>query len=169
MTAANTWEYLDWLRSVTSLPIVPKGIMTRADAARAVEAGVEGIIVSNHGGRQLGRSISTLEALPEVVAGAGGKEVYLDGGVRTGGDILVALALGARAVLVGRPVDVGARGGRRRGVARVLDTLRQELADDAGLCGLVDATAAPANSSSTRSAEPDRPPAMRVKAGLRSR
>ena len=142
LTAANTWEYLDWLRSVTSLPIVPKGIMTRADAARAVDAGVDGIIVSNHGGRQLGRSLSTLDALPDVVAGAGGKEVYLDGGVRTGGDILVALALGARAVLVGRPVMWGLAVGGADGVTRVLDTFRQELADDAGLCGLADATAA---------------------------
>ena len=72
-----------WLRSVTSLPIVPKGIMTGDDAARAVDAGASGIIVSNHGGRQLERSISTLDALAEVVAGAGGVEVYLDGGVRT--------------------------------------------------------------------------------------
>ena len=116
--------------------------MTRADAARAVAAGVDGIIVSNHGGRQLGRSISTLDALPDVVAGAGGVEVYLDGGVRTGGDILVALALGARAVLVGRPVMWGLAVGGADGVARVLDTFRQELADDAGLCGLADATAA---------------------------
>jgi 4-hydroxymandelate oxidase len=141
LTAANTWEYLAWIRSVTSLPIVPKGIMTRGDAARAVDAGVDGIIVSNHGGRQLGRSISTLDALADVVAGAAGKEVYLDGGVRTGGDILVALALGARAVLVGRPVMWGLAVGGADGVARVLDTFRQELADDGGLCGLADVTA----------------------------
>ena len=104
LLATNTWDYLAWLRSVTSLPIVPKGIMTRDDAARAVDAGAAGIIVSNHGGRQLARSISTLDALPDVVAGAGGAEVYLDGGVRSGGDVLIALALGARAVLVARPV-----------------------------------------------------------------
>jgi 4-hydroxymandelate oxidase len=140
LTAANTWEYLDWLRSVTSLPIVPKGIMTRGDATRAVDAGVDGIIVSNHGGRQLGRSIATLDALADVLDGAGGLEVYLDGGVRTGGDILVALALGARAVLVGRPVMWGLAVGGGEGVARVLDTFRQELADDAGLCGLADVT-----------------------------
>ena len=142
-TGSNTWEYLAWLRSVTSLPIVPKGIMTGDDAARAVDAGASGIIVSNHGGRQLERSISTLDALPEVVEGAGSVEVYLDGGVRTGGDILVALALGARAVLVGRPAMWGLAVGGADGVARVLDTFRQELADDAGLCGLADATAVP--------------------------
>jgi 4-hydroxymandelate oxidase len=142
-TGSNTWEYLTWLRSVTSLPIVPKGIMTGDDAARAVEAGASGIIVSNHGGRQLERSVSTLDALPEVVEGAGKAEVYLDGGVRTGGDILVALALGARAVLVGRPAMWGLAVGGADGVARVLDTFRQELADDAGLCGLADATAVP--------------------------
>ena len=114
LEAANTWDYITWLRSVTSLPIVPKGIMTRDDAARAVDAGAAGIIVSNHGGRQLARSISTLDALPDVVAGAGGAEVYLDGGVRSGGDVLIALALGARAVLVARPGAVGHGAGRRR-------------------------------------------------------
>ena len=143
LTGANTWEYLSWLRSVTKLPIVPKGIMTADDAARAVDAGAAAIIVSNHGGRQLERSISTLDALADVVAGGAGVEVYLDGGVRTGGDILVALALGARAVLIGRPAMWGLAVGGAEGVARVLDTLRQELADDAGLCGLPDVTAVP--------------------------
>jgi 4-hydroxymandelate oxidase len=143
LTGSNTWEYLGWLRSVTKLPIVPKGIMTADDAARAVDAGAAGLIVSNHGGRQLERSISTLDALPDVVDGAAGVEVYLDGGVRTGGDILVALALGARAVLIGRPAMWGLAVGGAEGVARVLDNLRQELADDAGLCGLPDATAVP--------------------------
>jgi isopentenyl diphosphate isomerase/L-lactate dehydrogenase-like FMN-dependent dehydrogenase len=143
LIASNTWEYLEWLRSVTTLPVVPKGIMTGADARRAVDAGAAGVIVSNHGGRQLERSISTLDALPDVVEGAGAAEVYLDGGVRTGGDILVALALGARAVLIGRPAMWGLAVGGAEGVARVLDTMRAELADDAGLCGLADATAAP--------------------------
>ena len=143
LVGSNTWEYLGWLRSVTSLPIVPKGIMTGADAARAVDAGAAGIIVSNHGGRQLERSIATLDALADVVEGAGAAEVYLDGGVRSGGDILVALALGARAVLVGRPAMWGLAVGGADGVERVLDTFRQELADDAGLCGLADVTAVP--------------------------
>jgi 4-hydroxymandelate oxidase len=103
-----------------------------------VDAGAAAVIVSNHGGRQLDRSIATLDALADVVAGAHGAEVYLDGGVRRGGDILVALALGARAVMVGRPVMWGLAVGGAEGVARVLDNLRAELADDAGLCGLAD-------------------------------
>lgn len=143
LTGANTWEFLAWLRTVTDLPIVPKGIMTRDDAARAVDAGAAGIVVSNHGGRQLERSISTLDALPDVVAGAGSAEVILDGGVRTGGDVLVALALGARAVMIGRPAMWGLAVGGADGVARVIDTMRAELADDAGLCGLPDVTAVP--------------------------
>jgi 4-hydroxymandelate oxidase len=142
LSASNTWEYLTWLGSVTSLPIVPKGIMTGADARRAVDAGAAAIIVSNHGGRQLERSISTLDALADVVAGARGVEVYLDGGVRRGGDVLVALALGARAVMIGRPAMWGLAVGGAEGVARVLDGLRAELADDAGLCGLADVTTA---------------------------
>ncbi len=143
LIASNTWEYLAWLRSVTSLPIVPKGIMTAADAARAVDAGAAGIIVSNHGGRQLARSISTLDALADVVQGAGGAEVYLDGGVRSGGDVLIALALGARGVLVGRPVMWGMALGGADGVARVLDDLRIGLAEDAGMCGIADIDAVP--------------------------
>ena len=143
LIGSNTFEYLGWLRSVTNLPIVPKGIMTAGDATRAVDAGAAAIIVSNHGGRQLARSVSTLDALADVVSGARGVEVYLDGGVRGGSDILVALALGARAVMVGRAAMWGLAVGGAEGVARVLDTLRTELADDAGLCGLADATAAP--------------------------
>ena len=143
LVATNTWEYLEWLRGVTSLPIVPKGIMTGADATRAADAGAAGIIVSNHGGRQLARSVATLDALPDVVAGAKGLEVYLDGGVRSGGDVLVALALGARAVLVGRPVLWGMALGGADGVARVLDDLRTGLAEDAGMSGVADVAAVP--------------------------
>ncbi len=143
LLATNTWDYIGWLRSVTSLPIVPKGIMSGDDAARAVDAGAAGIIVSNHGGRQLSRSISTLDALADVVSRAGGVEVYLDGGVRSGGDVLIALALGARAVMVGRPVMWGMAIGGADGVARVLDDLRVGLAEDAGMCGIADVTAVP--------------------------
>ena len=143
LIASNTWEYLAWLRSVTSLPIVPKGIMTADDATRAIDAGAAGIIVSNHGGRQLSRSISTLDALADVVRGARGTEVYLDGGVRSGSDVLIALALGARAVLVGRPVMWGMALGGADGVARVLDDLRIGLAEDAGICGIADVNAVP--------------------------
>ena len=145
LLASNTWDYLGWLRSVTSLPIVPKGIMTRDDAARAIDAGADALMVSNHGGRQLGRSISTLDALPEVVAGAGGAEVYLDGGVRTGTDVLIALALGARAVVIGRPAMWGLAVGGGDGVARVLHALREELAEDAGMCGIADIADVPSD------------------------
>ncbi len=100
-----TWESLSWLRSITSLPIVLKGILTAEDALLAVEHGIDGIVVSNHGGRQLDTAIPSIEALPEVVEAVAGRcEVYVDGGIRRGTDILKALALGARAVLVGRPV-----------------------------------------------------------------
>lgn len=143
LIASNTWEYLTWLRTVTSLPIVPKGIMTGDDARRAVDAGAAALIVSNHGGRQLVRSVSTLDALPDVVAGAGSVEVILDGGVRSGGDVLVALALGARAVMIGRPAMWGLAVGGADGVARVLDGLREGLAEDAGMCGIANVADVP--------------------------
>ena len=128
-----TWKDVDWLRSLTTLPILLKGILTAEDARLAVAHGVEGIIVSNHGGRQLDGAPASIEALPEVVAAvreAGGGErceVYLDGGVRRGADALKALALGARAVLVGRPVLWGLAARGEEGVAHVLDILREEL------------------------------------------
>ena len=139
LTSSNTWEYIEWLVGRTTLPIVPKGVMAADDAKRAIDAGARGILVSNHGGRQLPRSVATIDALPAVVAAIKGRaEVYLDGGVRTGTDVLIALALGARAVFVGRPAAWGLAVGGGDGVARVLDTIRGELADDAGLCGIDD-------------------------------
>lgn len=144
LTSANNWEYLRWIRSVTKLPVVPKGIMAADDARRAADAGASGVMISNHGGRQLPRSLATLDVLAEVVAAVdAGVEVYLDGGVRTGGDVLVALALGARAVSIGRPVAWGLAVGGAEGVARVLDRLREELASDAGLCGIADVAMIP--------------------------
>ncbi len=128
LDSSLTWEALDWLRSVTSLPIVVKGVVTAEDAALAVEHGAQGIIVSNHGGRQLDGAVATIEALPEVVAAVNGRiEVYLDGGIRRGTDALKALALGARAVLVGRPVLWGLAANGQQGVTRVLDLLGAEL------------------------------------------
>jgi 4-hydroxymandelate oxidase len=128
LDSSLTWEALDWLRSVTSLPIVVKGVVTAEDAALAVEHGAQGIIVSNHGGRQLDGTVATVEALPEVVAAVNGRvEVYLDGGIRRGTDALKALALGARAVLVGRPVLWGLATNGQQGVTRVLDLLGAEL------------------------------------------
>lgn len=123
-----TWDDLPWLRSLTSLPLVLKGIMTAEDATLAVAHGVAGLIVSNHGARQLDTTLPTIEALPEIVAAVAGRaEVLLDGGVRRGTDIIKALALGARAVLLGRPILWGLALDGEAGVLRVLEHLRWEL------------------------------------------
>src|SRR5207248_2417381 len=123
-----TWESLAWLRSLTSLPIVLKGILTVEDAMLALKYGVDGIIVSNHGGRQLDSVPASIEALPEVIEAVDGRcEVYLDGGIRRGTDILKALALGARAVLIGRPVLWGLAANGTEGARHVLELLRAEL------------------------------------------
>ncbi len=123
-----TWDALAWLTSITSLPIVVKGILTAEDARLAVEHGAAAIIVSNHGGRQLDGVLATIEALPEVVEAVEGRcEVYLDGGVRRGVDVLKALAVGARGVFVGRPVLWGLAVDGAAGVERVLTLLRDEL------------------------------------------
>ncbi|GAC1356729.1 MAG: alpha-hydroxy acid oxidase [Ktedonobacteraceae bacterium] len=124
----DTWETVDWLRALTKLPILLKGILTAEDAELAVARNVDGIIVSNHGGRQLDGAIASIEALPEVAHAVAGRcEVYLDGGIRRGTDILKALALGARAVFVGRPVLWGLAVGGEAGAKHVLDILRDEL------------------------------------------
>lgn len=127
--SALTWDDVAWLRSITELPIILKGILTPEDAVRGVEAGAAGINVSNHGGRQLDGVPAALDALPGIVeAVAGRAEVYLDGGVRRGTDVLKALALGARAVLVGRPVLWGLAANGETGALHVLELLRDELA-----------------------------------------
>ena len=139
---AIAWPDLDWLRSITSLPIVLKGIMTAEDARLAVEHGAAAVIVSNHGGRQLDSAPGTMEVLEEVVEAASGVcEVLLDGGVRRGTDVVKALALGARAVLIGRPYVWGLAVGGEEGVRRVLDILRAELRLALTLCGCKDASA----------------------------
>ena len=123
-----TWETVDWLRSITSLPILIKGILAAEDALLALEHGVSGIIVSNHGGRQLDGVVTSIEALPEIVEAVAGRcEVYMDGGIRRGTDILKALALGARAVLIGRPILWGLAVDGASGVQQVLETLHTEL------------------------------------------
>jgi 4-hydroxymandelate oxidase len=125
---AVTWRDLAWLRSLTSLPIVVKGIMTMEDAKLAVENGVNGIVVSNHGGRQLDSTPATLDVLPEIVEAVRGRvEVYMDGGIRRGTDVLKAIALGARAVLLGRSPLWGLALGGAEGVRAVLDHLRKEV------------------------------------------
>jgi isopentenyl diphosphate isomerase/L-lactate dehydrogenase-like FMN-dependent dehydrogenase len=123
-----TWKDLEWLRSVSELPLLVKGVLTAEDAALAVEHGCEGIVVSNHGGRQLDGVPASLDALPEVVEAVGGRcEVLVDGGVRRGTDVAKALALGAQAVLVGRAVLWGLAHDGQAGVERVLGLLRAEL------------------------------------------
>ncbi len=130
-----TWKDIAWLRTLTTLPILVKGILTAEDARLAVEHGLDGIIVSNHGGRQLDGAIASITALPEIAAVAGRCEVYLDGGIRRGTDVLKALALGARAVLVGRPVLWGLATSGAEGVANVLTMLRTEFELAMALCG----------------------------------
>ncbi|HTW54955.1 MAG TPA: alpha-hydroxy acid oxidase [Thermoplasmata archaeon] len=125
---APTWESVDTLREWTRLPIVVKGILDRRDAEACVDHGAAGLVVSNHGGRQLDGAPATLEVLPEIAAAVGRRvEVYLDGGVRRGSDVLVALARGARAVGLGRPILWALSVGGERAVAEYLGLLRAEL------------------------------------------
>jgi 4-hydroxymandelate oxidase len=122
-----TWRGLDTIRSWTSLPIVLKGILTAEDARLAIDHGAAAIVVSGHGARQLDRAIATADALEPIVdAVAGRTEVWVDGGIRRGLDVVTALALGARGVLVGRPVFWALAAGGRAGVERALDILRTE-------------------------------------------
>ncbi|MEU7876308.1 aminotransferase class I/II-fold pyridoxal phosphate-dependent enzyme [Dactylosporangium sp. NPDC049140] len=150
------WGIVDWLRGITSLPVLVKGVLTGADAERALTAGVDGIIVSNHGGRQLDGAPPTLDALPEVAAATRGKcPLLLDGGVRHGADIIAARALGADAVLIGRPVLHGLAAGAQDGVARMLEILREETMDAMTLAGLSDLdTAGPDTVTTTAPPEP---------------
>jgi isopentenyl diphosphate isomerase/L-lactate dehydrogenase-like FMN-dependent dehydrogenase len=137
LDGALDWGYVEWLRSRTSLPVVVKGVLSPADAVSAVDAGASGIIVSNHGGRQLDRTIATIDALHAVVEAAGVRaEIYVDGGVRRGTDVLIALALGARAVFIGRPVMWGLAVGGASGVAAVLRHIKEELREDMALSGI---------------------------------
>ncbi|KAF0693585.1 Aste57867_15450 [Aphanomyces stellatus] len=124
-----TWQDVAWLKSITKLPIVVKGVLTPEDAIQACDVGCAGILVSNHGARQLDTVPATIEALPAIVAAVKGRaEVYLDGGVRRGTDVFKALALGARCVFVGRPVLWGLTHSGEAGVSEVLRILTGELA-----------------------------------------
>ncbi len=136
------WADLEWLRGRTTLPLVVKGILDPRDALRAVESGVDAIVVSNHGGRQLDGALPSITALPAVVEAVGDRcAVLLDSGVRTGTDILRALALGARGVLVGRPVLHGLAVDGARGVGQVLSLLATELREAMTLAGCADVAA----------------------------
>ncbi|KAJ2032259.1 Hydroxyacid oxidase 1 [Coemansia sp. S2] len=124
-----SWENgIAWLQSITTLPIIVKGILTKEDTELAIKHGCAGVIVSNHGGRQLDGALSSIDALPQVVAAAQDKiEVYMDGGIRRGSDIFKALALGARAVFVARPVLWGLAYKGEKGARHALELLQKEL------------------------------------------
>jgi L-lactate dehydrogenase (cytochrome) len=131
-----TWGDLDWVRSVWPGPIVVKGVLTGDDGRRAVDAGADAVIVSNHGGRQLDTVAPTLRALPEVVEAVGGRlPVLMDGGIRRGSDIVKALCLGARAVLVGRAYGYGLAAAGGAGVDRAIEILRGDLVRTMKLLG----------------------------------
>ncbi|MET0306131.1 MAG: alpha-hydroxy acid oxidase [Solirubrobacterales bacterium] len=136
MEPALSWSYLEDLASDCRVPVLVKGVLTAEDAALAVEHGAAGVVVSNHGGRQLDRCMSTAEALPDVVDAVEGRALVLvDGGIRRGVDAAIALALGADAVLVGRPALWGLAAGGEAGARRVLELLREELELTLALCG----------------------------------
>lgn len=133
---AITWKDLEWLQSLSPLPLVVKGILRGDDAIRAVEHGAKAIIVSNHGGRQLDGAIASIDALSEVVAAVGNQaSVLVDGGIRRGTDVLKALALGAKAVLLGRPILWGLAVAGAAGAQHVLELLRDELSLAMALSG----------------------------------
>src|SRR6185369_13861719 len=133
---AATMDDLAWLRSDWSGPLVVKGIQTVADARAVVDAGADAVVVSNHGGRQLDRAPTPLEVLPEVVDAVGDRaEVYVDGGILSGADVVAAVAFGARAALVGRAYLYGLMAGGERGVQRAADILQTEVAGTMALLG----------------------------------
>jgi L-lactate dehydrogenase (cytochrome) len=122
-----TWDEVRWVRRSFDGPVVVKGILDREDARRAIDAGADAIVVSNHGGRQLDGAPSTIRVLPEIVDAVEGQtEVLMDGGIRSGQDVLKALALGAKGVLVGRPMLYGLGAGGEAGVSHALGIIRKE-------------------------------------------
>jgi isopentenyl diphosphate isomerase/L-lactate dehydrogenase-like FMN-dependent dehydrogenase len=133
---AATWKDLEWIKSASNLPVVAKGIMTGEDVESCADAGADAVIVSNHGGRHLDNTLATIEVLSEAVAAAKGRtEVLLDGGIRRGADVVKALAMGAKAVFIGRPLFWGLALGGEHGVIRVLEILREEIEITMAKCG----------------------------------
>ena len=130
-----TWDDLDWLRSQTSLPLLVKGVLRADDANLAFEHGMDGVIVSNHGGRQVDGAVAALDALVEIRGALPDAVLLMDGGIRTGADILKAVALGADAVLVGRPYAYALAVGGRRGVEELIQNLMAELDLNLALLG----------------------------------
>jgi 4-hydroxymandelate oxidase len=138
---AFSWSELAWLRSITSMPLIVKGIQTAEDAELCVEHEVDGIVVSNHGGHALPNASATIHLLAPIVRAVDDRlETFIDGGIRHGADVLKALALGARAVFIGRPMVWALASTGQQGVARVLQTLNDELVEAMGLCGITDVT-----------------------------
>ena len=130
------WSELDWFSSSTKLPVIVKGVMRGTDARLAADNGAQAIIVSNHGGRYLDTTPTTIEVLPEIFSAVDDKaEIYLDGGIRRGTDIYKAIALGARAVLIGRPLFWGLAVNGESGLSSVIEILREELDATMGMCG----------------------------------
>jgi L-lactate dehydrogenase (cytochrome) len=135
-SSSVTWDDMGWIRELWDGPLVIKGVLTAEDARRSVDAGAAAIVVSNHGGRQLDCVAPTLQALPEVVEAVGGRaEVYLDGGIRRGSDVVKALCLGARAVLIGRAYAYGLGAAGGAGVAQAIEILRDGIIRTARLLG----------------------------------
>lgn len=133
---AATWKDLEWIKRAADLPVVAKGLMTGEDVELCAEVGADAVIVSNHGGRHLDNTLATVEVLAEAAAAAHGKmEVYLDGGIRRGADVVKAIALGAKAVFIGRPLFWGLAVDGEKGVVRVLDILREEIEITMAKCG----------------------------------
>ena len=131
-----SFDDLDWLCGCTRLPVVVKGVCRGEDARRATEHGAKAVVVSNHGGRQLDTAPATCDVLPHIVDAVGDRcEIYVDGGIRRGSDVIKAIALGARAVLIGRPILWGLSVGGEKGAAHVLEILRRELDEAMLLCG----------------------------------
>ena len=136
LDASLTWEAIDWIRSFAKVPVILKGILAPEDARLAAESGAAGIIVSNHGARNLDTTPSTIEALPRVMEAVDGRTpVLLDGGIRRGTDVVKALALGAKAILIGRPYLWGLSVAGSDGVKRVVEILREEFTAAMALCG----------------------------------
>jgi isopentenyl diphosphate isomerase/L-lactate dehydrogenase-like FMN-dependent dehydrogenase len=132
-----SWNDMAWLRANWKGPLIIKGLLTSEDARRAVDVGAEGIVVSNHGGRQLENAPATIDVLPEIVDAVGGQtEILLDSGVRRGGDVLKALAIGAKAVLIGRNAAFGLAVGGEAGVDRMLSIIRADMVRTMRLMGL---------------------------------
>jgi isopentenyl diphosphate isomerase/L-lactate dehydrogenase-like FMN-dependent dehydrogenase len=139
MNPSATWEMFSWLRTIWPGPLAIKGVLHRDDAVKAVDLGANGVIVSNHGGRQLDGAVAALDALPAVAEAVNGRaDVLLDGGIRRGTDVVKALALGAQAVLIGRPYVLGLGADGAAGVAAALEVLRNELDRALALVGCPD-------------------------------